>query len=100
MQACSSDTQNDENVLPPASAVLPYVNIAAYKFISFHDTVEQRPIFRALCEQLDLKGTILLTPEGINLFLAGLRESIDKFLAWLRSDPRFAAILRRMNLPS
>lgn len=76
----------------PETVTLPYVNIAAYKFITFDDTVEQRPIFRGLCEQLDLKGTILLTPEGINLFLAGLRESIDKFLDWLRSDPRFTDI--------
>lgn len=68
----------------------PYVNIAAYKFITFNDTVEKRPEFRALCEELGLKGTILLSPEGINLFLAGLREPIDRFLAWLRSDERFA----------
>lgn len=68
----------------------PYVNIAAYKFITFSDTVERRPQFRAVCEELGLKGTILLSPEGINLFLAGLREPIDRFLAWLRSDARFA----------
>jgi UPF0176 protein len=68
----------------------PYVNIAAYKFITFNDTVEKRPQFRALCEELGLKGTILLSPEGINLFLAGLREPIDTFLAWLRADERFA----------
>jgi len=68
----------------------PYVNISAYKFISLDDTVEKRPQFRALCEELGLKGTILLSPEGINLFLAGLRESIDRFLAWLHADPRFA----------
>jgi len=67
-----------------------YVNIAAYKFITFNDTIEKCPQFRALCEELGLKGTILLSPEGINLFLAGLREPIDRFLAWLRSDPRFA----------
>jgi len=67
-----------------------YVNIAAYKFITFNDTVEKRPQFRALCEELGLKGTILLSPEGINLFLAGLREPIDRFLAWLRADARFA----------
>jgi UPF0176 protein len=67
----------------------PYVNIAAYKFITFDDTVEKRPEFRALCDELGLKGTILLSPEGINLFLAGLREPIDRFLAWLRADERF-----------
>jgi len=68
----------------------PYVNIAAYKFVTFDDTVDKRPQFRALCDELGLKGTILLSPEGINLFLAGLREPIDRFLAWLRADARFA----------
>ena len=72
------------------SAAAPYINIAAYKFITFDDTVAQRPKFRALCEELNLKGTILLSPEGINLFLAGLREPIDRFLEWLRNDPRFS----------
>jgi UPF0176 protein len=70
----------------------PIVNIAAYKFITFNDTAEKRPAYRAICDELGLKGTILLSPEGINLFLAGTRESIDSFLAWLRADPRFADI--------
>lgn len=69
-----------------------YVNIAAYKFITFDDTVEIRPHLQALCKQLELKGTILLSPEGINLFLAGLREPIDRFLEWLGADARFADI--------
>ncbi len=67
-----------------------YVNIAAYKFVNLNDTVELQPQFLALCRQLELKGTILLSPEGINLFLAGCREAIDQFLAWLRGDCRFA----------
>ena len=70
----------------------PIVNIAAYKFITFDDTEAQRPRFQAICAELELKGTILLSPEGINLFLAGAREGIDQFLSWLRSDPRFADI--------
>jgi UPF0176 protein len=68
------------------------VNIAAYKFVTFDDTVAQRPRFQGLCTDLGLKGTILLSPEGINLFLAGTRTSIDQFLAFLRSDPRFADV--------
>ena len=55
-------------------------------------TRKKRQAFRAKCEELELKGTILLTPEGINLFLAGFRAQIDGFLAWLRADPRFADI--------
>ncbi len=69
-----------------------FVNIAAYKFITFDDTAEKRPKFQALCAELGLMGTILLSPEGINLFLAGSRAGIDAFLQWLRTDPRFADI--------
>ncbi|MGI4848803.1 MAG: sulfurtransferase [Janthinobacterium lividum] len=68
------------------------VNIAAYKFITFDDTAEQRAAFQQVCAEQQLMGTILLSPEGINLFLAGTREHIDHFLAWLRSDVRFADI--------
>ena len=73
-------------------AATPYVNIAAYKFVTFDNTEEMRPQYQAVCAELSLKGTILLTPEGINMFLSGTRENIDKYLGWLRSDPRFADI--------
>lgn len=69
-----------------------FINIAAYKFVTFNDTVERRADFQAICHDLDLKGTILLTPEGINLFLAGTRNNIDNFLGWLRKDARFTDI--------
>ncbi|HTH44652.1 MAG TPA: sulfurtransferase, partial [Oxalicibacterium sp.] len=69
-----------------------FVNIAAYKFVTFDDTVDRRPAFLDKCNALGLKGTILLTPEGINLFLAGTRAAIADFLAWLRADARFADI--------
>ena len=75
-----------------SSAAGHYVNIAAYKFVSFDDTEEMRPRFQALCAELNLRGTILLTPEGINMFLSGLPEDIERYLSWLRADVRFADI--------
>ena len=72
------------------SSTQQYVNIAAYKFITFDDTADKRAEFLATCTQLQLRGTILLSPEGINMFLAGFRDQIDQFLVWLRSDVRFA----------
>ena len=74
------------------SSATSHVNIAAYKFVTFDNTEALRPQYQALCLELGLKGTILLTPEGINLFLSGPRAKIDTFLAWLRSDARFADI--------
>ncbi len=70
-----------------------YLNIAAYKFITFNDTIEKRPEFIAICNKLNLKGTILLSPEGINMFLAGSRQNIEDFLTWLRADARFTDII-------
>lgn len=70
-----------------------YLNIAAYKFITFNDTTEKRPEFLAICDKLSLKGTILLSPEGINMFLAGSKQNIGDFLTWLRADARFADII-------
>ena len=60
------------------------VNIAAYKFVSLPDLHSLRTRLLALCRSWELKGTILLSAEGINLFVAGEREKIDLLLAELR----------------
>lgn len=68
------------------------VNISAYKFVTLEDIETLRPAMRERCETAGLKGTILLAPEGINMFLAGTRTQIDDFMAWLHADARFADI--------
>ena len=75
-----------------------FVNIAAYKFISIDDAAALRAPWLTRCKDLELKGTILLTPEGINLFLAGTANSIDRFLTWLRADARFTDIEVKQSL--
>ena len=74
------------------------VNISAYKFISLDDLPALRERLFACCEALALKGTILLAPEGINLFLAGSRAQIDGFMASLHDDSRFADIAPKESL--
>lgn len=66
------------------------VNIAAYKFLFLDDLPRRHAELLPVCQRLSLKGTILLSPEGINLFLAGNRGAIDDFLSILRSDPALA----------
>jgi UPF0176 protein len=74
------------------------VNISAYKFISLDDLPALRERLLSCCEALALKGTILLAPEGINLFLAGTREQIDRFIASLHEDDRFVDIAPKESL--
>ena len=67
-----------------------FINIAAYKFVELDRLAERKSHLLPLCKSLDLKGTILLSKEGINLFLAGRRKQIDQLLLQLRSQPEFA----------
>ena len=46
-----------------------------------------RARLQELCKARGLRGTILLSPEGINLFVAGLAADVDALLAELRSIP-------------
>ena len=68
------------------------VNIAGYKFVELHDRDDLRQPFLIACEDLELKGTILLSPNGINFSLAGRQESIDSYIEFLESDKRFIGI--------
>jgi UPF0176 protein len=68
------------------------LNIAAYLFVSLDGLPELRAKILDECNARQLKGTILLTGEGINLFLAGKAEELRGFLDWLRLDLRFKTL--------
>jgi UPF0176 protein len=63
-----------------------FLNIAAYKFVALDHLPERRKTLKAACDAADLRGTILLSREGINLFIAGLEGPLRKFLHDLTSD--------------
>ncbi len=65
-------------------------NIAGYKFVTLPDIRALRTRLLTLCKVWKLKGTILLSIEGINLFVAGEQEKIDLLLAEIRSLPGLA----------
>lgn len=63
---------------------------ALYKFVQLPDCAALRDTLQTYCDRLQIKGTLLLAPEGINGTVAGSRASIDALLQQLRSDPRLA----------
>ncbi len=69
------------------------LNISTYKFTPLVDTAALRDAFEARALALNLKGTILLAEEGINLFLAGPAPDVRSFVTQLQADPRFADIV-------
>ncbi len=73
------------------------VNIAAYKFVALPELRALRGRLLARCRGWGLKGTILLSAEGINLFVAGERENIDRLLAELRGLPGLADLAPKFS---
>jgi len=69
------------------------LNIAAYHFVPIEDPAALASQVRTLAEAGDLRGTVLVAGEGINIFLAGTESAIRVFLDALREDPRFADIV-------
>jgi len=67
--------------MPETAAI---TNIAAYKFANLTDLKSLRENLVTLCKGWGLKGTILLSTEGINLFVAGPAAEIELLLAELR----------------
>jgi UPF0176 protein len=73
------------------------LNVSAYKFVSLDDIEELRGRLRSRARDLGLKGTILLAPEGINLFIAGLQTQVERFLEQLAEDDRFIGLETKLS---
>lgn len=69
---------------------MQFINLAGYKFVRLDGLPALRDALRNLCGALGLKGTILVSPEGINAFVAGSPAQVESFEAWFRADRRFA----------
>jgi UPF0176 protein len=69
------------------------LNIAAYRFVAVDDPRALADALQGRAEAAALRGTVLVAPEGLNLFLAGDAAALDGFLDALRTDARFADIV-------
>ena len=48
-----------------------FLNIAGYKFEPLDNLDELIPTFQKKCDELDLRGSIYLSPNGVNFSIAG-----------------------------
>lgn len=68
------------------------LNIAAYHFAVIDDPDALAASLHRVAEAGHVRGTILVAPEGVNLFLAGDEAAIEPVLDALRGDSRFAGL--------
>ncbi len=74
------------------SAPGPILNVSAYCFTPLAELPALRERLLKAATERQLKGTVLLAEEGINLFLAGVPDQVQEWLSWLRQDARFASL--------
>lgn len=69
-----------------------FLNISTYRFCKLSNLENLREILLEKCLSNQLKGTILIAPEGINMFLAGQENHIRDFFSWLNQFPELVDI--------
>jgi predicted sulfurtransferase len=68
------------------------IHIAGYLFVPLTKLEAWQSQCKDFCKVHTLKGTVVFSPEGVNIMLAGEEAHIDAFINWLNNFPEFANI--------
>ena len=71
---------------------LDVLNIAGYKFEPIDNVEVLVPEFQSVCDNLELKGSVYLSPNGINFSIAGSEEAVKQYIHFMEKDKRFLDI--------
>jgi UPF0176 protein len=71
---------------------LEFLNVAGYKFEPLENLDSLIPEFQNKCDELGLKGSVYLSPNGINFSIAGTEENVDTYIKFMEEDSRFRDI--------
>ncbi len=74
-----------------------FTNISTYQFAHLTDLKPLRARLLEKCLEWELKGTILLSTEGVNLFVAGGAQEIEQLLKMLRAIPGLEGLLPKIS---
>lgn len=69
-----------------------YSVLLYYIYSPIENVVEYRDIHHQFCLDHQLLGRIIIAPEGLNGTVSGLVEDCEKYMTWIKSDPRFSSV--------
>ncbi|WP_430487491.1 rhodanese-related sulfurtransferase [Priestia flexa] len=75
----------------------PYRVLLYYMYVPIENAEEFRDEQFALCEELELKGRILVASEGINGTVSGTVEQTDRYMEVMKQDPRFSEMIFKID---
>lgn len=74
---------------------VPFTLASWYKFIPLDDCDALRAELSRFCRGAGIRGTILLSPEGINGSIAGPKDCVSELLGYLKMLPGLRCLLHR-----
>jgi UPF0176 protein len=82
---------NTQNAMATARATepIPHRILLYYKYVPLEQPEQIRDWQKKICKELDLKGRILVSSEGLNGTLAGLPENVEKYKQATEEHPAF-----------
>jgi UPF0176 protein len=78
---------------------LPILNLAFYQFVRIpaDSLPDWRKVFRIECAQRGLRGTILISAEGINASIAGPVAQAQSFMKWIDEQEPFRNLDHKLS---
>lgn len=75
----------------------PYKVLLYYQYVTIENPEEFAVEHKAMCEEIGLKGRILVATEGINGTVSGTLEQTDLYMEKMKQDPRFADMIFKID---
>ncbi len=76
---------------------MKYFALAYYKFTQIEDPHLEVKRHKKYLNELDVSARIYLSEEGINGQMSGRMDDAERYMQWMRSDPRFADMLFKIH---
>ena len=83
-----------------ANPPMRYLTAAFYLFVDLPDCAQFKTPLQALCDAEQIKGLVLLAPEGINSTIAGPAQGVQAVLGWLRAQVPFTLLQHKESWSS
>lgn len=77
--------------------VKPYRILLYYMYVPIENPEEFAKQHLKFCEELGLKGRILVAAEGINGTVSGTVEQTEQYMQTMKKDPRFAEMIFKID---
>ena len=72
----------------PSSKALPKIRVASlYQFTQFDDCLVIQGVLTLVCKRGEVRGTLIVAPEGINGTIAGTDNAVEEVILHIRSLP-------------